>query len=100
MEVFLSILVAICGIVSFVLWILVLVRAFKSGATVWGVLGIFIPLVAFIWGWMNAKKENLMTIMLIWTAAVVLVIILYAILAATLAATLSTYGMVLPLLAA
>ena len=38
-----------------------------------------------------------MTIMLIWTAAVVLVIILYIILAATLAATLSTYGMILPL---
>ena len=92
MDVLLTILLVICGLASFVLWILVLVRAFKAGATVWGVLGIFIPLLAFIWGWMNAKKENLTTIMLIWTAAIVVTLIVYFIYAATLAATLSAYG--------
>jgi hypothetical protein len=43
-------LLAFVGIIaSIVFWIMGLVKAFKAGETVWGVVGIFVPLALLIW---------------------------------------------------
>jgi hypothetical protein len=63
------------GIVSLICWILMLVKIFQSGDTLWGVLSIC-PLVCFIYGWVKVGKLNAQPIMLAWTVAVVLNIVL------------------------
>ena len=71
----LQILSIAIGIASLVCWILVLVKIFQSGDTLWGVLSIC-PLVGFIYGWVKNKELGVQTIMLVWTACVVVNFIL------------------------
>ena len=43
-------LLAFVGIIgSIVIWIMTLVKCFKAGETLWGVLTIFFPIVGLIW---------------------------------------------------
>lgn len=44
------------GIALLVFWIMTLVKQFKSGQTVWGILTIFIGILAPIWCFMNGHK--------------------------------------------
>ncbi len=44
------------GIAIFVFWIMTLIKQFKSGDTLWGVLSIFFPILAPIWCFMNGHK--------------------------------------------
>jgi len=44
-----GLLAAVGIIASLVIWIMGLVKAFKAGETLWGVLGIFIPIVLLVW---------------------------------------------------
>lgn len=57
---------------SIACWIMVLIKMFKTEKPLIGVLGILCSLWAFIWGWMNAGKQGLQKIMLIWTVCIVL----------------------------
>ena len=57
------------GIASLVCWIIVLVKIFQSGDTLWGILGIC-GIVAFIYGWINVNKLGVRNIMLVWSAAI------------------------------
>ncbi len=50
-----------------VCWIMVLVKAFQANKIAVGILGILCPIVALVWGWMNAGKAVPKNIMLIWT---------------------------------
>ena len=60
------------SIVSIVCWIMVLIKMFPAEGALKGVLAIICGLYAFIWGWMNATRFNLKTIMLIWTVAIII----------------------------
>jgi len=68
-----SIISSICGLVSFVVGIIVLIRLFQKGGIVQGIIGIITCQIwTFIWGWMHAKEENITNIMWIWTGVIVL----------------------------
>lgn len=45
------------GIALLVFWIMTLVKQFKSGDTLWGVLSIFFGILAPIWCFMNGHKS-------------------------------------------
>ncbi len=64
-------LLMLAWLVSFVCYIIVLVKIFKSGNTVAGVLGLFCGPIAFIVGWMQHDDLDSTTIMQIWTLALV-----------------------------
>lgn len=51
-----GILAAIAGIAILVFWIMTLIKQFKSGDTLWGVLSIFFAILAPIWCFMNGHK--------------------------------------------
>jgi hypothetical protein len=71
----LLILSIIIAVVSLACWIMILIKIFQSGATLWGVLGIC-PLVAFIYGWIKVNELDAQKIMLAWSACVALNFIL------------------------
>lgn len=51
-------ILAFAGIIaSFVLWIMIIVKAFKAGDTLWGVLSIFISICALIYAFMNGHTK-------------------------------------------
>ena len=51
------ILVVLAGIAILVFWIMTLIKQFKGGDTVWGVLTIFFGILAPIWCFMNNQKN-------------------------------------------
>jgi hypothetical protein len=57
-------------IACFVCWILVLVKIFQNDNVWLGVLGIFCPLFAFIYGWIKSNEWAIQKIMGLWTALV------------------------------
>ena len=63
------------GLVSLVCWIMVLIKMFPAEGALKGVLAIICGLYAFVWGWMNAARFNLKTIMMIWTVAILVSVI-------------------------
>ena len=69
-------LLYIASIVSFVMGLVVLIRLFQRKGILHGILGLICMIYTFIWGWMNAKKENLNTIMIVWTVIIVINIII------------------------
>jgi hypothetical protein len=56
--------------------VLVLLKLFPAEGALKGILGIICGLYTFIWGWMNAAKQNIKNIMLIWTVLLILSIAL------------------------
>ena len=64
------VLAAIPALVSFIAYLLVLAKMFGASGTLWGILGI-IPVVSFIWGWINARRHKLTGTMIVWTLAMV-----------------------------
>lgn len=52
-----GILAAAGGIAMLVFWIMTLVKQFKSGDTVWGVLSIFFGILAPIWCFVKGHKS-------------------------------------------
>ena len=50
-----GILAIVGGIGMLVFWIMTLIRQFKGGDTVWGILSIFFAFLAPIWCFMNAQ---------------------------------------------
>ena len=67
------------GILGYVAWfgtlacfIMVLTKQFESAGVTQGVIGIITCSIwTFIWGWINAKEENIRGLMLLWTALIV-----------------------------
>jgi len=70
----------VLGIFGYVTWfgtlacfILVLVKQFESGGVFNGLIGILTcGIWTFIWGWINAKEENIISLMLLWTLFIVI----------------------------
>ena len=73
----LGLLALVVGLVSLVMFIMVLIKQFQTAGAVHGIIGIVTcGIWTFIWGWMNATQLNIKKIMMIWTAMIVLSIIL------------------------
>jgi hypothetical protein len=64
------ILYYIASLVSFVCWIMVVVKMFQNAGVLQGILGIICGLWAFIWGWMNVGTVQ-RNVMLAWSVALV-----------------------------
>jgi hypothetical protein len=86
----LQIIGGLCGIVSLVCYILVIVQMFQRGKTGLGIACLVLllvcgvgGLVAFIYGWMNANQWGIKNIMLIWTGCIVVSILCNIALVAT-----------------
>jgi hypothetical protein len=78
MLILLQIIGWICGIVSLVCYILVIVQMFQRGKTGMGIACLLLlllcglgGLIAFIYGWMNANEWRIKNIMLVWTGCIV-----------------------------
>jgi ABC-type dipeptide/oligopeptide/nickel transport system permease subunit len=63
-------LAIVFGFISMFLFVLILARMFLTKGFLWGLIGI-IPIVSFVWGWINVKRENLWRQMLIWTVSLI-----------------------------
>jgi len=74
----LSTLAAICGIVSLVCFIIMVIPLFKEKGALHGILGIICGIYTFIWGWMNAARLGKKQVMLIWTIALIATVVLNA----------------------
>ena len=64
-------LLAIAALTNLVCWIIILVKIFKAGNTVVGIIGIFCGLVAYIYGWTQSDELDSTKVMLIWTVAII-----------------------------
>lgn len=66
-----SIISSIAGLVSFVVGLVVLIKLFQKEGALKGILGFICMLYTYIWGWRNAKEQNLTTMMWIWTGVII-----------------------------
>jgi len=71
------------GILGTIVWlgcivclIMVVIKMFQSQGVLHGILGLICGLYAFIWGWINADREGLKNIMMIWTLLLLVSIVL------------------------
>lgn len=70
-------LAAICGLVSLVCFILIIIKMFQNDDSTLGIICIVTifcgigGLIAFVMGWINAGKYGASQLMLIWTGAIV-----------------------------
>ncbi len=83
---------ALVQIVSFIAFIVVLVKLFRHEGALKGILGFFCGLYPFIWGWVKHRELHLTKIMAVWTATFVLSMALPAVMAATGARDLMMYA--------
>jgi ABC-type dipeptide/oligopeptide/nickel transport system permease subunit len=60
----------VLGLTGLFTYFMVLVRMFLTKGILWGILGIF-PVFSFIWGWVNARRQELMAAMVVWTFAMI-----------------------------
>ncbi len=63
------------SLIGTILFIVVLIKLFKNEGVLKGLLGLFIGLYTFIWGWMKHKELKLTKIMIVWTATIVLMLV-------------------------
>jgi hypothetical protein len=60
-------LIYLLGLANLICYIIVLVKLFNDKGVLHGVLGLLCGVYAFIWGWMNVSRQNLMFVMIAWT---------------------------------
>ena len=73
----LGILGMLASLAAFICFIIVLIKQFQNGGVVHGIIGIITCTIwTFIWGWMNATKLNIKTIMMVWTLLIIVAIII------------------------
>ena len=71
------ILAMLCGLGSFICFIMVLIKQFQDAGAVHGIIGIITcGIWTFIWGWMNATRLNIRNLMLAWTVLILLNLVL------------------------
>jgi hypothetical protein len=72
-----QIVAMLLSLLSFICFILVLIKQFQNAGIVHGIIGIITcGIWTFIWGWMNAGKLGIKNIMMIWTLLIVVCIII------------------------
>jgi tetratricopeptide (TPR) repeat protein len=73
----------IMQIMSFVFFIIVLVKLFKNEGVLKGILGFFFGIYAFIWGWIKHKELDLTKVMVLWSVFTVASIVMVPIIMAS-----------------
>lgn len=68
------ILVAVGGIALLIFWIMAIIKCFKAGDTLWGVLTIFLGIPGLIWFFMKGHKK----LGIYWIIALVVYLVGYA----------------------
>jgi ABC-type dipeptide/oligopeptide/nickel transport system permease subunit len=63
-------------VVTFFSYLVVLARMFRNAGRLWGFLGI-IPLVSYVWGWLNVRRQKLTNTMILWSLGILLTVILF-----------------------
>ena len=78
----LTVFQGVCGIVSLVCFIIVLIKMFQNDQTVLGIVCIVLAfcgglgsLIAFVFGWVKSSEWQLKNVMLIWSLFLVLGIV-------------------------
>ena len=71
MAALLGILALLIGVGCLICFIIVLIKLFQNEGALKGILGLICALYTFIWGWMNASRLNINTIMLVWTVLII-----------------------------
>ena len=83
MEIIILPLAALLSIGSLILFIIVLVKLFKTEGVLKGILGIICGIYPFIWGWIKHKQLKLTKIMAIWTGIMIVSILVQTFFAAS-----------------
>jgi tetratricopeptide (TPR) repeat protein len=73
----------IMQIMSFVFFLMVLIKLFKNEGALKGILGFFFGIYAFIWGWIKHKELDLTKVMVLWSVFTVASIVLVPIIMAS-----------------
>jgi hypothetical protein len=72
-----QIIAMLLSLLSFICFIVVLIKQFQNAGIVHGIIGIITcGIWTFIWGWINAGKVGIRNIMMIWTLLIVVCIII------------------------
>jgi hypothetical protein len=70
-----QIIAMLLSLLSFICFIMVLIKQFQNAGVVHGIIGIVTcGIWTFIWGWMNAGKLGIKNIMMIWTLLIIVCI--------------------------
>ncbi len=73
----LGILAMLVGLGCLICLIIVLIKQFQDAGVVHGIIGIVTcGIWTFIWGWMNATRLNIKTIMMVWTLLILVSLVL------------------------
>ena len=72
----LQLLGLLVNLLCLICFIIVLIKLFQNEGALKGILGLICGLYTFIWGWMNATKLNIKTVMMIWTLLIIVAIII------------------------
>ena len=91
MSVLVGLLASLLGLGSLACFIIVLVKLFQDEGVGQGILGLICGIYTFIWGWQNAKRLDINTIMLIWTILAVAALVLRLLQMFAFGATSATY---------
>lgn len=73
---FIALIAIAVAIANLVCLIIVLTKLFPKEGALKGIFGIICGLYTFIWGWQNAKSEDIQNVMIIWSFCVGLNIVL------------------------
>ena len=60
-------LLGLTSLGSLICWIIVLIKLFQQEGAGLGILGLFCGIYTFYWGWQNADRQNIRTVMTIWS---------------------------------
>lgn len=66
-----DILSIIAGVVGVICYVYVLIKLSSTKGFLHGLVGFFIFLYPFIWGWLNTKELQLRDIMIVWSISFV-----------------------------
>ena len=73
----LGLLSMLIGLGCLICFIIVLIKQFQDAGVVHGIIGIITcGIWTFIWGWINATRLNLKTIMMVWTLLILVSLVL------------------------
>ena len=76
MELVMSLLGMLISIGASICFIMVIIKLFQEKGVFHGILGVVCGLYPFIWGWLNADRLGITTIMLEWTALILLAMVM------------------------
>ncbi|MBW7882791.1 MAG: ABC transporter permease [Caldilineaceae bacterium] len=69
---YLSLLGSIFGLAALGMFVNVVIQMYRNWSKAWAIVSIFVPVLAFVWGWSRVSKLPLGRTMIVWTATMVL----------------------------